>query len=64
MADPLRHNSKLDIAEEILNWIENNPDAEKVREEIKTRLDLNDMDLYHTHDVVSRVAELIKEQEY
>jgi hypothetical protein len=36
MADPLRHECKLDIAEEILDWIEKSPDAEKVREEIKT----------------------------
>jgi hypothetical protein len=64
MADPLRHECKLDIAEEILDWIEKSPDAEKVREEIKTQLDLSDTDLYYAHDVVSEFRELIKEQKF
>jgi len=31
MADPLRHDCKLDIADEILDFIANNPNAEEIR---------------------------------
>ncbi len=64
MADPLRHNCKLDLAEEILNFIANNPDAEEVREKIRNSLELTDVDLYHAHDVVSNFRNLIEDQEY
>lgn len=64
MADPLRHNCKLDIAEEILNFIANSPDAEEVREIIRNSLELTDPDLEHAHEVVDDLSNLIRNQEF
>lgn len=64
MADPLRHNCKLDIAEEILSFIASNIDAEEVRVVIRDTLGLTDADLEDAHDVVNNLSELIKDQQY
>jgi len=64
MADPLRHHCKLDMAEEILDFIANNPDAKVVRETIKNCLELNDIDLEVAHEVVSEFNNLIRDQEF
>lgn len=64
MADPLRHDCKLDVAEEILDFIANSPDAEEVRTKIRDLLELTDNDLYLAHDVVNDFRNLIKDQEF
>lgn len=64
MADPLRHDSKLDIAEEILDFIANNRDAEKVREEIKSLLDLSEEDMEDAAEVITDFRNLLKNQKF
>lgn len=64
MADPLRHKCKLDLAEEILDFIANNPDAEEVRVVLRSLLDMNDTDFGMAHDVVDNITRLIAEQEF
>ncbi len=64
MADPLRHHNKLDIAEEILDFIANNPDGEEVRVILRSLLDITDEDFNMAHDVVNKFRELIEEQEF
>lgn len=64
MADPLRHNCKLDIAEEILDFIANNPDAEEVRVILRSLLDMNDNDFEMAHGVIDNITRLIAEQEF
>lgn len=64
MADALRHESKLDIAEEILNFIANDPEAEKIKEELMILLELNHADLKQAHTVVKDFINLIKNQEF
>ena len=64
MADPLRHGCKLDIAEEILNFIAHNPDAEEVRVILRSLLELTDVDLENAHDVVYGIGYLIKGQQF
>jgi len=64
MADPLRHDSKLDIADEILNFIANNPNAEEIRLAIIGRLDLSEEDLEDAAEVVADFKNLYKNQRY
>ncbi len=64
MADPLRHNCKLDIAEEILDFIANNPDAEKIRLEIRNLLNLSEEDIEDALGVVADLSNLMKNQEF
>lgn len=64
MADPLRHHKKLDIAEEILDFIANNPDAEDVRVILRSLLDMTDSDFDMAHEVVERIRDLIDDQEF
>jgi len=64
MADPLRHHKKLDIAEEILDFIANNPDAEEVRVVLRSLLDIDDNDFDMAHEVVENIVDLIDEQEF
>ncbi len=64
MADPLRHDCKLDIAEEILDFIANNPDAEEVRVILRSLLDMKDEDFTMAHEIVNNFRGLIKEQEF
>lgn len=64
MADPLRHKCKLDIAEDILNFIENNSDAGEVRVIIEDALGLTDIDLEDAYEVVNNLRELIRDQQY
>lgn len=64
MVDPLRHHNKLDVAEEILDFISNNPDAEDVRVILRSLLDMDDNDFDMAHDVVRGVRDLVEEQEF
>lgn len=64
MADPLRHSCKLDIAEEILEFITNNPDAEEVRATLKNHLELTYNDLEMANGVVHDLSNLIRDQEF
>ncbi len=64
MADPLRHQDKLDIADEILNFIANNPKAEGIRPEIIRLLDLSEEDLEDAAEVVADFRNLYKNQRY
>lgn len=64
MADPLRHGCKLDVAEEILDFIANNPDAGKVREEIRNLIDLTEEDIEDAAEVVTDINRLMKNQGY
>ncbi len=64
MADPLRHDCKLDIAEEILDFIANNPKAEDIRGKIRNLLDLSEEDIEDAHEVVNGMNSLIKEQRF
>ena len=64
MADPLRHSCKLDVAEEILAFIAENPDAEWVRGELRKHLEMEDRDFEHAHEVVKDIVDLKEEQEY
>jgi hypothetical protein len=64
MADPLRHNCKLDIAEEILDFIANNPDAYKIRKDIRNIVDLSEEDLEDAAEVVTDINRLMKNQTY
>lgn len=64
MADPLRHNCKLDIAEEILQYIADNPSATDIRELLRRRLhmDCNDFDM--AHEVVADIRNLLNNQKF
>ncbi len=63
MADPLRHSSKLDIAEEILEYIaDDDNNAKDVREKIMLSLDLTNDDLRLAADVVRNISNLIRDQ--
>lgn len=64
MADPLRHNCKLDIAEEILDFIANNPDAEKIRLEIRNLLNLSEEDIEDALGVVADLGNFVRNQEF
>lgn len=64
MADPLRHDCKLDVAEEILNFIANNPDAEEIRGKIRGILDLTEEDMEDAAEVVTDLSNLMKNQKY
>ncbi len=64
MADPLRHKCKLDIAEEILDFIRDSPDAEDIRAVIRNILELTDADLEDAHSVVENLRDLIDEQQF
>ena len=62
--DPLRHESKLDVAEEILAFIAGNSDAEEIRKILRDRLELSDSDFDHAHEVVHQIRYLIEDQKY
>jgi len=64
MADPLRHDCKLDIADEILDFIANNPNAEEIRLAIRGRLDLSEEDLEDAAEVVADFKNHYKNQRY
>lgn len=64
MADPLRHGCKLDLAEEILDFIANNPDAEEVRVILRSLLDMTDSDFDMAHEIVSNIRDIIKDQKF
>ena len=64
MADPLRHDSKLDIADEILDFIANNSKAEEIRLKIIGLLDLSEEDLEDAAEVVADFKNLYKNQRY
>lgn len=64
MADSLRHDTKLDVAEEILDFIANNRDAGKVREEIKKLIDMTEEDIEDAAEVVTDINRLMKNQKY
>lgn len=65
MADPLRHSSKLDIAEEILEYIaDDDNNAKDVREKIMLSLDLTNDDLRLAADVVRNISNLIRDQKF
>lgn len=64
MADPLRHNCKLDVAEEVMNFIANNHDAEDIREKIREHLELTDPDLEDAAEVVTDLSNLMRNQKY
>jgi hypothetical protein len=64
MADPLRHDCKLDVAEEILNFIANNHDAEEIRGKIRDILDLTEEDMEDAAEVVTDLSNLMKNQKY
>jgi hypothetical protein len=64
MADPLRHDCKLDVAEEILNFIANNHDAEEIRGKIRGILDLTEEDMEDAAEVVTDLSNLMKNQKY
>ena len=64
MADPLRHSCKLDIAEEILDFIATNPDAEKIRLEIGSLLNLSEEDIEDAAGVVADIGNLINGQKF
>lgn len=64
MADPLRHDCALDVAEEILGFIAGNPDAEEVRVILRSLLDMNDEDFGDAHEVVRNIRDVFEEQKY
>ncbi len=64
MADPSRHDGKLDLADEILDFVANNPEAEDIREKIRNRLDLIDQDLEDAAEVITDFRNLIRNQKY
>lgn len=64
MADPLRHDCKLDIAEEILDFIANNSDAKEVRLMIRDALELTEEDMEDAAEVVTDMNRLMKNQRY
>lgn len=64
MADPLRHSCKLDIAEEILEFIANNRNAEEIREKIKICLDLTEEDMEDAAEVITDFSRLMRNQEF
>jgi len=64
MADPLRHSCKLDIAEEILDFIANNPDAEEIRVILRSLLDMTDSDFEMAREVVDGIRNIIEDQEF
>lgn len=64
MADPLRHDCKLDVAEEILNFIANNSDAEDARVIIRDALGLTEEDMEDAAEVVTDFSRLMKNQRY
>lgn len=64
MAHPLRHNCKLHVAEEILDFIANNKDAENIRKELKEKIEIVDRDFEDALDVVHDLVVLIDNQKY
>jgi hypothetical protein len=64
MADPLRHYCKLDIAEEVLNFIANSPDAEEIRTIIRSHLELSEEDMEDAAEVVTDLSNLMRNQKY
>jgi hypothetical protein len=64
MTDPLRHDCKLHVAEEILNFIANNPNAEEIRLKIRSILDLTEEDMEDAAEVVTDLDNLMKNQKY
>ena len=64
MADPLRHDCKLDIAEEILDFVANNRNAQEVRVMIREALELTEEDMEDAAEVVTDINRLIKNQRY
>lgn len=64
MADPLRHGCKLDIAEEILDFVANNSDAEEVRVMIRDALELTEEDMEDAAEVVTDISRLMENQQY
>lgn len=64
MADPLRHDSKLDIADEILDFIANNPKAEEIRGKIRSFLDLTEEDMEDAAEIITDFRNLMKNQKF
>lgn len=66
MADPLRHDCKLDMAEEILNFIANNSSSEAVviRTMITDALELTEEDMEDAAEIVTDFSRMIKNQRY
>lgn len=64
MADPLRHHCKLDVAEEILDFIANNAYAEEIRQVIRTHLDLTEEDMEDAAEIVTDLSNLMRNQKY
>lgn len=64
MADPLRHQDKLDIADEILDFVANNPKAEEIRLKIIEQLELTEEDLEDAAEVVADIRNLYRNQRY
>jgi hypothetical protein len=62
MAD--QFDSKLDVAEKILNFIANNRLAGKIREDLKQQLDLTEEDMEDAAEIVTDFSRLIKNQKY
>ncbi len=64
MADPLRHESKLDIADEIMNFIANNPEAREIRQKIREKLDITNIDMEDAAEIITDFRNLMKNQEF
>lgn len=64
MADLLRHRCKLDIAEEILDFVASDPDAEEVRVILRSLLSMADDDFDMAHEVVKNIRDAIEEQQF
>jgi hypothetical protein len=64
MADPLRHNCRIDLAEEILDFVANHPDAVGVRIQLKDLFELNQKDLENAHDVVRDFRNFVDNQKF
>jgi len=64
MADPLRHDSKLDIADEILNFIANDSKGREIRLKLRESLDLSEEDLEDAAEIVTDFRNLMKNQKY
>ena len=64
MADPLRHDSRLDIADEILDFIANNHQAEEIRGKIISFLDLTEEDMEDAAEFITDFRNLIRNQRF
>lgn len=64
MANPLRHDCRLDVAEEILDFIANNSEAEEARVIIRDALELTEEDMEDAAEIVTDFSRLMKNQRY